>query len=68
MKRKVVDYRNLPTHLPTFPTIAIGLLLDRLKAQPWVWGFTGAVLLLVWVAAIYAALTETKVRLWEQDR
>lgn len=61
MKRKVISPKSLPTRLPVTFTMVLGLLLDRYDAPGWVWGATGAIMLLIWVAAAIGKVYEDSV-------
>lgn len=50
---KVIKPSNLPTKAPVSFTIATGLLLDRISCPPWVWGAWGAVMILIWIMALF---------------
>lgn len=58
MKRKVISPKNLPTRLPVTFTMVLGLLLDRYDVPGWMWGAAGAIMLLIWVAAVISKVYE----------
>lgn len=61
--KKVISHNNLPTHLPVTSTIAVYLLLDKLRAPGWFWGAVGLFFVALWIGAIVAILHEDDVEL-----
>jgi hypothetical protein len=57
-KRNVLSRKNLPTRLPLLLSIVLWLVMDRLNSPQWLYGALGAVMLLVWIAAIHQFFTE----------
>jgi len=55
---KVVSHKNLPTRLPLGLTALVWLILDRLDVTDWVWGGIGALILILWIGAIYRKCRE----------
>lgn len=63
--RKVVAWENLPTRLPLMPTLVAWLCLDRTVAPGWVYGLVGGFLLLMWIGAVVALVTERRTSIFE---
>ena len=68
MQQKVLHERNIPTRLPFWTTVTLGLLLDRAHAPAWLWGAATMLVLIVWGVAVYAMLHEQKVELWKDEK
>ena len=58
--RDVVARKHRINHLPVGGTVLWWLLLDRLHAPGWVWGATGAILLLVIIGVVVDVWTENE--------
>lgn len=50
--RDVLAHKHRPCTLPIVGTVVWWMFLDRLAAPDWVWGATGVVVVVLWVAAI----------------
>lgn len=66
--RRVIPYRELPSTLPVWRVLTLGLLLDRLHMPGWVWGAV-AMLCLGWLGlALLAMVTERAVSVLPPER
>jgi hypothetical protein len=61
MKRKVIEYNNLPAHLPIVGSIAFWLLLDRLNVPGWAWGVYWTLISIIAICEIYIAVEQEKI-------
>lgn len=61
MQTKVIKRSNLPVRLPILHTLVWWLVFERLDAAGWVWGATGAVIVILWIAVIIGAVREEDV-------
>lgn len=59
--RRVIAPRNLPSRAPLVLTLIAWLFLDRFRAPGWVWGATGAFLLLLWIVWCYDVATALRI-------
>lgn len=58
VSRHRISYKSLPAKLPLWPTITLGLLLDRTQAPEWLWGVCMTFLLILWVLGIITMFTQ----------
>lgn len=58
---KVIKRKNLPYRLPLFDTLLVALALDHWNAPQWLWGVSGALFAIYWIAAIHLIRNETEV-------
>jgi hypothetical protein len=58
---KVLSIKNLPSRLPFLHTVLYFLALDYWQAPQWLWGVLGAVLVFMWISAVYSLLTQDQV-------
>lgn len=68
-KRKVVNYRQLPTRVPAviWTGIILWLFLDRLKVQEWVWGVVATVWVIILVATVASSTSEVSANVRFRD-
>ena len=65
--KKVVSTGCLPAHLPVWPTITLWLLLERLHANPIVWGIVGTLMVMVWIGTLVQVFTQKEIELWKEN-
>ena len=58
MSKHVLGHDQLPASPPVAATIAAGLLLDRIRAHPVIWGVVGTLFAILWVGTVYRWATE----------
>lgn len=57
-RKKVIDYKYLPTQFPVSLTLLVPLVLDRMHAPGWLWGAAGFGLVAAWVGSVVNVLRE----------
>jgi len=68
MKRKVISSKNDRVNIPTIPTAVATLCLYVFKAPMWLWGATGAIFLLIWIAWIVGLTQQEQVDIFKDKK
>ena len=66
-KRKVIARKNFPSFPPLRDTALAYLLLAHFDAPGWVWGATGCLIVLLWIAALTLMIREEMVDLFDEE-
>jgi len=67
MDRKVVSAKNLPVKIPLMDGVILYLLLDQLRAVPWMWGVVGTLYVIVVLCTIYVTWCEEDIEIFKKE-
>lgn len=67
-KVKVIKRVNLPANLPLTFTAIVYLLLDKFNATEWIWGASGIILLILWIASIIALFMQDNIDIFDKSQ
>lgn len=55
---RVIALKSIQPRFPLMPTLTMWMLLDYTKADGWIWGVVGTMLVILWGGWIYRFFTD----------